>query len=103
MLGLTPSDGQLMVMLLTAGWQNSEYDQLVDTTAKNCIQAIDEAATRIGMLHRYKYIGYAEAGQEVLQGYGEENLAFMKNVSKNYDPGQIFQNLVRGGFKLADL
>jgi hypothetical protein len=103
MLGLTPSDGPLIVVLLTAAWQNSKFDTLVDNVAKSCIQAVDQAANNAGMLHRYKYIGYAEASQEVLRGYGEQNLAFMKNVSEKYDPGQIFQNLVRGGFKLADL
>lgn len=102
-LGLSPSDGPLIVVLLTAAWQNSTYDTLVDTTARNCIEAIDQAASKMGMLHPFKYIGYAEENQEVLQGYGEQNIEFMKNVSKRYDPGQIFQTLVRGGFKLSDL
>jgi hypothetical protein len=99
-LGLTPFDGPLMVVLLTAAWQDRKYDTLVDTTARDCIQVIDQAASQMGMLHPYKYIGYAEMHQEVFQGYGGENVEFMKTVSQKYDPGQMFQNLMRGGFKL---
>jgi hypothetical protein len=102
-LGLSPSDGPLIVLLLTAAWKNSTYDALIDTAARNCIEAVDQATRKKGMFHPYKYIGYAGKNQEVLQGYGEQNIEFMKNVSKKYDPGQIFQTLVRGGFKLADV
>lgn len=100
MLGLTSSDGPLIVVLLTAAWNDPKFDTLVDTTAEDCIQAIDQAASEMGMLNPYKYIGYAEKHQEVFQGYGEKNVEFMKTVSRKYDSRQIFQNLVRGGFKL---
>jgi len=35
-----------------------------------------------------------------MKGYGERSLGFLKEVSRNYDPGQVFQRQVPRGFKL---
>ena len=34
-----------------------------------------------------------------LQGYGEENHSFLKEVSRDYDPDRLFQRECTGGFK----
>ena len=43
------------------------------------------------------YSGY---NQEVIKGYGEENVARLLEIAAKYDPDQVFQRLVPGGQKL---
>lgn len=50
----------------------------------------------------YKYMNYADASQDVLASYGEENAWKLKEVSEKYDPGGIFQTRVSGVFKLGE-
>lgn len=45
-------------------------------------------------------MNYASAGQPVIEGYGEENVRFLREVSRKYDPKGVFQRRVPGGFKL---
>jgi hypothetical protein len=37
----------------------------------------------------------------VIEGYGAANVAFLRDVSRKYDPLGVFQKLVPGGFKLG--
>ncbi len=39
--------------------------------------------------------------QRPFEGYGRENLRFLQDVSKRYDPDGLFQKGCVGGFKLA--
>ncbi|KAA8899498.1 hypothetical protein FN846DRAFT_172620 [Sphaerosporella brunnea] len=36
--------------------------------------------------------------QEIIKGYGEKNVRFLKEVAKGYDPKGVFQKI--GGFEL---
>ncbi|KAI1097908.1 hypothetical protein F4804DRAFT_326191 [Jackrogersella minutella] len=47
------------------------------------------------------YINYASPDQEVLQGYGTENVRRMREVAIKYDPNGVFQRLCPGGFKIT--
>jgi len=49
---------------------------------------------------RYIYTNYAADFQDPMTGYGLRSLAFMREVSRKYDPQGIFQKQVPGGFKL---
>ncbi|KMU78327.1 hypothetical protein CISG_06563 [Coccidioides immitis RMSCC 3703] len=49
----------------------------------------------------YVYLNYADAGQDPLGSYGPENVAFMKDVARQYDPDGFWQQRVPGGFKLS--
>lgn len=53
-----------------------------------------------GMHDRYLYQNYADISQDVFAGYGEENLKKLREISKRYDPDQVFQRLQPGYFKL---
>ena len=46
-------------------------------------------------------MNYAWRGQMVIDGYGEDNKRFLKEVSEKYDPDGVFQKAVVGGFKLG--
>ena len=38
-----------------------------------------------------------------LESYGKANVQLLRNVSAKYDPQGVFQYMVPGGFKIADI
>ena len=64
------------------------------------MNAISRYARSVGGLKDFIYLNYADRNQDPLGGYGPANVAKLKAASKKYDPGQVFQKLVPGGFKL---
>ncbi|KAI1264037.1 hypothetical protein F5Y18DRAFT_94427 [Xylariaceae sp. FL1019] len=48
------------------------------------------------------HLNWASPEQKVLQSYGVENLEKMRSAAKKYDPGEVFQRLCPGGFKIVD-
>jgi hypothetical protein len=53
-----------------------------------------------GTLNDFEYLNYAYKTQSPITGYGADNVAKLKAASQKYDPFQIFQKFVPGGFKL---
>ncbi|KAI3393838.1 hypothetical protein diail_3565 [Diaporthe ilicicola] len=51
----------------------------------------------------FVYLNYADPSQAPLASYGEDNIKFMKEVSAEYDPQEVFQKLCPGGYKLIDV
>ena len=51
----------------------------------------------------WEYLSYADGSQNPLASYGRKNVQRMRAASAKYDPGQVFQRLCPGGFKLADV
>lgn len=47
------------------------------------------------------YLNYADTSQDPLGSYGSENVAFMRDVAKQYDPQGWWQRRVPGGFKIS--
>lgn len=91
-----------MLVELTASWNNTSDDTLVDTTSRNLFLEIDKASQAAGAFNRFKYLNYALNGQNPIDGYGPRNVAKLRAVSKKYDPYRIFQYAVPGGFKLFE-
>jgi hypothetical protein len=54
-----------------------------------------------GTLNRYEYLNYAYETQTPIQGYGPDAVAKLKAASSTFDPDQVFQKQVPGGFKLS--
>ena len=57
-------------------------------------------AREMGGERDFVYFNYADVSQDPLGSYGEENVRFMKEVARKYDPEGFFQKRVSGGFKL---
>ncbi|KAL4744697.1 hypothetical protein BDW72DRAFT_208805 [Aspergillus terricola var. indicus] len=55
----------------------------------------------IGADSEYIYMNYAARYQNPLRGYGKENVEFIKAVARKYDPLEVFQRQVPGGFKVS--
>jgi hypothetical protein len=103
LLNLADAAEPLVIWLLSATWADAADDAKMFALSKKLWEDTEAAARRLDAYHPYKYIGYAAKGQDVFAAYGEENVAFMRDVSRRYDPRQIFQRAVPGGFKLVDV
>lgn len=91
---------QQVLCLVSATWDNAADDDLIATTAKDLNNQIIAAAKAAGLWNKWIYLNYADASQDPISGYGPANAAKLRAVSKKYDPGQVFQKNVPGGFKL---
>lgn len=49
----------------------------------------------------WTYMNYAHESQDVLQGYGKDNVIKIREAAVKYDPEGVFQTLCTGGFKIA--
>ncbi|KAK8064571.1 hypothetical protein PG994_007209 [Apiospora phragmitis] len=99
-LGLKPADGPLVSILILLYWNKQSDDEVVLSTARSVIEAIDKDATARGTLVRYKYLNYAFDFQDPIGSYGQENRKKLQDASRKYDPDGLFQKGVPGGFKL---
>ena len=99
-LGTSPKDGDAVVLLLTAIWNNTGSDALVKGTAGKMITNANAIAKGMGLLHEFQYINYADPSQDPIRSYTVQNVQRLKAASKKYDPKGVFQKQVPGGFKL---
>jgi hypothetical protein len=99
-LGLDPSAGPLVLVLLAVSWPLPLDDALVTTTAEKLFADIDQASQSRGLFHKWKYLNYASNTQDPISGYGPQNMANLRALSRKYDPHGLFQLAVPGGFKV---
>lgn len=90
----------LTVVLLTAGFTNASDLPTVTAAATELFARNDAYAASVRTLHSYQYLNYAYKTQKPIEGYGAAEVAKLKAASLKYDPTQVFQKLVPGGFKL---
>jgi hypothetical protein len=91
----------MTVMLLSALWPNSTYDEVVEKTAEKMTKDIACIAAEMGLLHKFQYINYADPSQDPIGSYGTANVEYLRQVSRRYDPTGVWQRQVPGGFKLG--
>lgn len=91
-------------VLWTGGVQVSEGGA-VFAKAKEALltmsERIEAFAKKLGKAVDFVYLNYADASQNPLRSYGEENMMFLKQVAQQYDPTGFFQESVVGPFKVA--
>lgn len=101
MLGLDRFDDDLINLLYTVSWTLPTDSARVEAAMKALEAKIRAKEKELGIFNEWIYLNYAAKWQDPIQKYGAANVAFMKGVSKNYDPIGIFQKAVPGGFKLG--
>lgn len=99
-LGLDVSDGNLFNVLLTATWDDAADDAAVNKQAQLLFSKAAAKAKELGVSNPYLYLNYAAPWQDPISGYGPAAKASLQAASKKYDPTQVFQKNVPGGFKL---
>ncbi|KIM95870.1 hypothetical protein OIDMADRAFT_106059 [Oidiodendron maius Zn] len=99
-LGISPVHGNVFVVLISALWPDSAFNKVVEQTAGKITEDIIRVGNEQGLLSEFQYINYADPSQNPIAGYGAENVEFLMNLSRKYDPSGIWQRQVPGGFKL---
>jgi hypothetical protein len=49
-----------------------------------------------------RYLNYALDWQDAIGSYGTENVKFLRKIAKRYDPTNVWERLVKGGFKIPE-
>lgn len=85
---------------ITVQWSLSVDDAAIEIATESLLRQAIAYAESQNLYHRYLYLNYAMQGQDPIASYGPENVEFLRQVSRKYDHGGVFQRLVPGGFKL---
>lgn len=80
-------------------WDDAD-EEIIESATQKFINSVDEYTKSIGQFKPFRYKNYAYPTQEVIDSYGQENVEFLRRVSRKYDSAQVFQRLVPGGYKL---
>lgn len=99
-LGIAEAEGPLILMNLAIMWSEKADSDRIIAAADRIIDNAHHAAQALGRDFRYVYQNYASLKQDVFQGYGGENLRRLGEVSRRFDPDQVFRKLQPGYFKL---
>jgi len=83
-------------------WTSNLDDRAAHGFASRFIASFKQAAEALKVFHPFIYINYANKGQDVFSGYGEENKQRLIAVQKEIDPLGIFTSsgLWPGFFKV---
>ncbi|KXJ86006.1 hypothetical protein Micbo1qcDRAFT_209385 [Microdochium bolleyi] len=100
-LGLGGTKEDLLIMFIMPLWSDAAYDEQVYATAQNWHAKVQAYTNTRGKGHRFEFSTYAAKFQHVMASYGSESLEFLRAVSRKYDPKQIFQRSLKGGYKLG--
>ncbi|KAF2751575.1 putative oxidoreductase [Sporormia fimetaria CBS 119925] len=100
-LGLDRFTDDTINVVFTVSWQLPLDSARVEARVKKLEGDIVALAKQRGIFNEFIYLNYAAPWQDPIRGYGQQNVAFMKAVSKRYDPGGLFQKGVPGGFKVG--
>ena len=82
-------------------WTSKSDDERIVAAANRVISASKSAAKAMNLDYKYIYQNYASLNQSVFAGYGTANQQRLIQISKKYDPDQVFQKLQPGYFKLS--
>lgn len=88
------------MVLFDLSWSKKSDDFAFYNATRSMISQTNQYLKSVNKAKSFLYYNYAGLGQNPITGYGAANIAKMKRVSSTYDPDQIFQTLVPGGFKL---
>ncbi|KAL7935651.1 hypothetical protein V8C35DRAFT_297876 [Trichoderma chlorosporum] len=100
-LGIKAEDTPLIVIALLWKWRDVQYDELISQVSDQFVEKVEKAARANGTFHRYQYLNYASANQDVYGGYGEENRNRLLKIKAKYDPEGLLSTLRPGIIQLS--
>ncbi|KAI0117947.1 putative FAD-binding oxidoreductase [Nemania sp. FL0031] len=86
--------------VIDIGWWNEEDDAVANEATASLIGKVEDAAKSSGKHVDYIFMNDAAVSQDVIGHYGNKSVAKLRGVQRRYDPREVFQKLVPGGFKL---
>ena len=101
-LGLDRYKDNNIIFLLDVAWNGTKFDAEIRRLADRVLTNLTTYLQKERALKDFHYIDYSFQDQDPLGGYGTTALNKIKAASRKYDPSQVFQRLVPGGFKLKD-
>lgn len=97
----TPGEN-LIVLMLVSWWSDPAQDARIQKIMDDTMSAVTEYTQSVGAYRPWEYVNFAYESLDPIGSYGKDYVKFLKGVSGRYDPGQTFQKLVPGGWKLGD-
>ena len=83
-------------------WSSPSDDARIFAATNRMVDRSIAAAKGLNLDYKFLYQNYASARQDIFASYGKVNQNRLIQISKKYDPLQIFQNLQPGYFKLRN-
>ncbi|PSR80435.1 hypothetical protein BD289DRAFT_508080 [Coniella lustricola] len=103
-LGIDQQPHNGLLWLAVAQVRTPELEKLAYPLVRDWVDAVREFASTVeggqGNLP-WVYLNYADKTQDPLSSYGMDNVLKIKEAAAKYDPGQVFQTLCPGGFKIS--
>lgn len=99
-LGLDSYTYDAVMMQASASVRTAELADWVRPRVESLIEAVQVFAGE-ERLSPWLYLNYAHSSQDVLKGYGQENVQKIRDAARKYDPEGVFQRLCPGGFKVS--
>jgi hypothetical protein len=100
--GLEQADGPLVSYLLLFTTDSDIYDEEVIILQQRIIARVREQAQKRGLYHPFLFPNYSAQWQDVIGSFGGANVKFLQDVSRKYDPEQLFQTSQTGSFKVSE-
>ena len=101
-MGLDEVKTNSVMWLGTVAYDDASLDKVAYEKLEKSFRDLQSFAKSRGGEVRWKYINYSDKTQKPIQSYGPKNVEFMKQVSKKFDPKQVFQKQMPGSHKLSD-
>lgn len=89
-----------MSILFLTFWERREDDEKIVDTLREALDQVDREAGTRGTLVPFKYLNYAATFQDPIGSYGGGNIEKLHHASQKFDPEDLFQKGVPGGWKL---
>ncbi|KAI4593428.1 hypothetical protein KJ359_009318 [Pestalotiopsis sp. 9143b] len=88
---------------ITMSMTSSEWEAEMYALALEAEKDMEEyAASMDNGLWEWRYLNYADFTYDPIASYGEESVDRIRQVSHQYDPDGVFQNLRKSGFKIPE-
>ena len=89
--------------VFTLEYRRNGDDSVHKPAMDTLYEQVKKAAKDRGLLLDFVCPTFADKRQDVLRGFGEENVELIKAVAGKYDAEGVFQKLQYGGFLVRDL
>ena len=101
-LGLpaSPRGNALVLCDSSFTWTYDNDTTTVRSAGLKLLDDIVDSAKTFGTYNPWVDVNHADVSQNPIASFGSVNKAFLQAVSRAYDPTQVFQKAVPGGFKL---
>ncbi|CAJ2499615.1 Uu.00g024680.m01.CDS01 [Anthostomella pinea] len=96
---------QNAIMWTGGAWVNTDDAAFARAQAElgKATARVKEASRSMNGDIDFIYLNYADASQDSLGSYGPANVEHMREVAARYDPTEVFQLRVPGGFKISSV